>query len=205
MASSPPTLSVERTEGVVRFMLRCVVYRQCGTGAPVRIHLADGFTCSFWHPGLFRMVPADLPWFPFVVWWVMHFLRVFTNRGYSVLLIHRSGELVHRSVVFPRYFRFPFVGKDDLQIGDTWTAEGHRGKGLAGFAIQAILDRDPRPDWVYWYVCEATNVASIRVVEKLGFRKVGDCVRVSRFGVRLLGAFILAEPTTVRGVRGSCI
>jgi RimJ/RimL family protein N-acetyltransferase len=130
----------------------------------------------------------------------MHFFGGFSNRDYSVLMIHRGRELVHRSVLFPRYFRFPFVGTDDLQIGDTWTTEEHRGKGLAGFAIQAIRDRDPRPDRVYWYVCEASNIASIRVVEKLGFRKAGDCIRVSRFGVRLLGAFIIVEPLPDRGV-----
>jgi len=124
----------------------------------------------------------------------------FSNRDYTVLMIHCGDELVHRSVVFPRYFRFPFMGTSDLQIGNTWTTERHRGKGLAGFAIQAIRDRDPQPDRVYWYVCEESNIASIRVVEKLGFRKVGVCFRVPRFGLRLLGAFIIAEPSSVRGL-----
>lgn len=181
-------------------MLKCVVYQQRGKDAPVRISLPEGCTCSFWRPGLFRVVPPSLPWFPFVTWWLMHFLGVFSNCDYGVLMIHCRGELVHRSVVSPRYFRFPFMGDTDLQIGDTWTAEQHRGKGLASFAIQATRDRDPRPDRVYWYVCEQTNIPSIRVVEKLGFRKTGDCVRVSRFGLRLLGAFVIPEPSADRSL-----
>ena len=181
-------------------MLKCVVYQQRGKDALARISLPEGYTCSFWRPGLFRVVPPGLPGLPFATCWLMHFLGVFSNREYGVLMIHCRGELVHRSVVFPRYFRFPFMGDTDLQIGYTWTRELHRGKGLAGFAIQAIRDRDPRPDRIYWYVCEEANLASIRVVEKLGFRKAGDCVRVSRFGLRLLGAFIIAGPSPVRGV-----
>jgi len=181
-------------------MLKCVVYQQRGKDAATRISLPEGYRYSVWRPGLMRIVPPGLPRFPFVAWWVMHFLGGFSNRDYSVLMVHCGGELVHRSVVFPRYFRFPFMGATDLQIGNTWTSEQHRGRGLAAFAIQAIRDRDPRPDRVYWYVCEQTNIPSIRVVEKLGFRKAGDCVRVSRFGLRLLGAFIITEPSPVRGV-----
>jgi RimJ/RimL family protein N-acetyltransferase len=119
---------------------------------------------------------------------------VFTNRDYGVLLIHYRGELVHRSVVSPRYFRFPFMGTADLQIGDTWTAEQHRGKGLAGFAIQAVANKDPIPDRVYWYICEESNISSARVVEKLGFRKAGECARVPRLGLHLLGSFVMDHP-----------
>jgi RimJ/RimL family protein N-acetyltransferase len=172
-------------------MSSCVVYQQRGKSLVARIPLPEGYECNLWRPGLARIVPPGLPWIPFAAWWLMHGLGIYSNRGYGVLMIHCRGELAHRSVVTPRYFRFPFMGKSDLQIGDTWTSEQHRGKGLAGAAIQAILDADPRPDRVYWYICEEANIPSRRVVEKLGFRELGKCVRVSRFGLRLLGAFVM--------------
>lgn len=174
-------------------MLNCIVYRQHGKNARARMSLPAGYAFSSWRPGLLRVVPPGLPWIPFAVWWLMHVLGIYSNRGYGVVMIHYRGALVHRSVVTPRYFRFPFMGEVDLQIGDTWTSQAHRGKGLAGFAIQAILDSDPSPDRVYWYICEKANIPSRRVVEKLGFRQLGACTRIPRFGLRLLGEFVVEE------------
>jgi RimJ/RimL family protein N-acetyltransferase len=104
--------------------------------------------------------------------------------------IYRSGQLAHRSAIFPRYFRFPFMQRSDLQIGDTWTHEEDRGRGLAGCAIRALLESDVNRDRVYWYICDIANRPSRRVVEKLGFIEAGECRRTSRFGLRLFGAFV---------------
>jgi RimJ/RimL family protein N-acetyltransferase len=191
--TSSPSYSAGYFGNFARLMMKGLVYRQYGKATLTRASLPEGYEYHLWCPGLFRVIPRGLPCFPFAAWWLLHIFRVFSNRGYGVLLIYYHAELVHRTVVFPRYFRFPFMGQADLQIGNTWTAERYRGQNLAGFAIQAIRDRDPRPDRVYWYVCEESNIASIRVVEKLGFRKVGDCLRVSRFGMRMLGAFMMTD------------
>ena len=101
--------------------------------------LPDGYKMSYWQPRLLETKPGELPWYPFLVWWVMHYCRLFESRNYGMLLVHHSGKLVHRSCIFPKFFWFPSMTRGDLQIGDTWTALEHRGKGLATFALQAIL------------------------------------------------------------------
>ena len=103
--------------------------------------------------------------------------------------------MIHRSGIFPGYFRFPFMAADDLQIGDTWTQPEYRGQGLATFAIQKIAEAFRKPGRTFWYVVEQENRASIRAVEKAGFEMLGEGNRTKRFGIRALGAYIIQQPT----------
>ena len=149
------------------------------------------YAYHFWKPSPLSVVPKGMPLIPFAVWWVFHYLRLFSNQGYTIFVIYDGKRLIHRSCVFPGYFRFPFMGKDDLQIGDTWTAPDHRGKGLALFALQEISRLQKRPGRKFWYVVDESNIPSIRVVEKAGFTKVGEGTRTKRFGLSLLGAYVI--------------
>ena len=128
---------------------------------------------------------------PFVVWWVMHYLGAFTNLGYRVFVIRDAEIVVHHSCVFPRYFRFPFMAEGDLQIGDTWTAPEHRGKGLATFALRKVVELCAKPGRKFWYVVADDNIPSIRVGEKVGFTAVGKGTKKKRFGVSLLGSYVI--------------
>lgn len=157
----------------------------------------SGVSCETWRPGRWRVKPTGFPVWPFFVWWMFHQLHLFANRGYCVILIRRRGEIVHRSCVFPRYFRFPFMSHEDLQVGDTWTAPEHRGLGLAvlGLRAAAKVASDTCPH--LWYLVEEQNSASIRAVEKAGFRRVGRGCRTARFGSRLFGSFVIKQTVQV--------
>jgi RimJ/RimL family protein N-acetyltransferase len=119
----------------------------------------------------------------------MHNLYVFSNKDYGLYLIFDGGRLIHRSVIMPRYFRFPFMGKEDLQIGDTWTIPEYRGEGLATFAIQNTIESLKKPNRKFWYVVEETNRPSIRAIEKNGFVKFGTGVRKKRMNLKVIGTF----------------
>lgn len=157
------------------------------------VALADRYTFKLWRPSALRIVPHGVPTVPFGAWWAMHWLHAFSNRDYSLLLIHDGKTLVHRSCVFPRYFRFPFMGKRDLQIGDTWTAKEHRGGNLAAFAAQKIFELQRKPGRRFWYVASESNRPSIRAAEKAGFAPAGKGRRVSRWGLKPLGAFVMEQ------------
>lgn len=151
--------------------------------------LPAGYEVVYWRPTSLNWLPPQCPALPFGVWALFHHLRIFSNQDYGLLLLFREGRLVHRSCVFPRYLRFPFMGEADLQVGDTWTAEDERGKGLARFALTEILRREPVKSRTFWYIVESANLASIRVVEKSGFGLVSAGRRVPRFGIGLLGFY----------------
>jgi len=147
------------------------------------------YTYKLWHPKVSSIVPPGIPLTPFAAWWMMHYLHVFRNRDYGLFLVYSGQELVHRSGIFPGYFRFPFMSPDDLQIGDTWTHPGHIGRGIASFAIRQILFSKRKAGRNFWYVVRRGNLSSVRVIEKAGFVKAGEGIRAKRLGLRILGSF----------------
>lgn len=151
------------------------------------------FYPELWTPSGLEVIPPGISWLPFVIWWAMHSLHIFTNRDYGLYLIRDHNNSIHRSVITPRYFRFPFMARDDLQIGDTWTSTEYRGNGLASVAIQKILELHKKPGRRFWYVVEENNIPSIRAVEKAGFVKCGVGIRKKRMGIARFGCFEIEE------------
>jgi len=154
--------------------------------------LYENYTFFLWKPTFSQLMPPKIPFIPFAVWWGMHYSHIFANKNYSLFVIYDGNTLIHRSGIFPRYFRFPFMDKGDLQIGDTWTAPEYQGKGLATFAVEQIVKLFT-PGRKLWYVVEEINIPSIRVVEKVGFVRKGQGEKVNRLGIPLLGAYIIIQ------------
>lgn len=154
---------------------------------------AGGGRVLVWRPSWRRVPPplirSRVNW----VWWLFHNLHVFRSRAFCVILVVRDGRLLHRSNVFPPYFRFPFMRKRDMQIGDTWTDERERGRGIATAVIGVALARAAQRDGDAWYIVEANNRASIRAVEKAGFTLVGRGTRLPRLGLKPLGYYAITE------------
>ncbi len=156
--------------------------------------LAADYSWQLWTPYRGGFAPLGLPLFPFAIWTVMHHLRMFANPEYGVLLVYHDGRLVHRSGLFPRHARFPFMARKDLQIGDVWTDPQHRNRGLASFALYQLVGAKAGRGRRIWYVVEAGNAPSLRTVEKSGFVLVGTGARTKRLGLALLGQFVMESP-----------
>jgi len=123
----------------------------------------------------------------------MHQARLFRGRGYGELVIYSNNELVHHTGFAPRYWRFPFLGKDDIQIASAWTSPAHRDKGLAEFATEKIIASARRPGRRFWYCVEDDNITSIRIAEKLGFSIVGVGTWVVPMGLELLSYYAILD------------
>jgi len=162
---------------------------------------AAATTCRevFWRPHGVSVFPPGGFSLRFLIWWAFHHLGVFYNRDYAVFLMFDGPRLVHRSCIFPGFFRFPFMGPEDLQVGDTWTHPDLRGKGLATHALRAITGGKGGTGRNFWYVVEASNQASIRAVEKAGFERVGMGSKRPRAGLRVLGYYAIENEITLRG------
>ena len=105
-------------------------------------------------------------------------------------VLHFSGyTLDHYSAFTAHYWRFRFLGDEDLQIGDTWTHPLERGRGLAFFALRQILAVKQETGRRFWYVVEKTNLPSIRVIEKAGFTVVGQGSFVEPLRIKLFGSY----------------
>ena len=106
-------------------------------------------------------------------------------------------QLVHYSGFTARYWRFPFLSDDDVQVGDTWTEPAHRGRGIARFALFEILRTRGKSGRKFWYVVDELNRPSIRVAESAGFVLEGEGTWVKPFGIKLLGSYVMRTPKKV--------
>jgi ubiquinone/menaquinone biosynthesis C-methylase UbiE len=164
--------------------------------------LPEGYVYDIWKPNVARAVPPTLP--PITLLWsLFHFFGLFAGREYCVLFIRQGDEIVHRSCVLPRYFRWPFMAKQDLQVSGTWTAPKCQGRGLAALALAQIVGTMARAGRRFWYISRESNIASIRVCHKVGFRFHSYGVRLSRFQIRYLGFLKEVElPKTMKTKHG---
>jgi RimJ/RimL family protein N-acetyltransferase len=126
-------------------------------------------------------------------WWALAKLGGFSRKGFTELRIEEEGRLLHRLIVTPAWYRFPFMAADDLQIGDIWTSPDARRRQLAHAAIIEAHHRFGIPGARFWYVTDATNVASGALARSCGYRLVGTGHRTRRLGLRLLGQYVIAQ------------
>ncbi|MCI5147157.1 MAG: N-acetyltransferase [Candidatus Electrothrix sp. AR3] len=116
---------------------------------------------------------------------------MFFNKYYCVNILCHNNNIIHRSLVTPGYFRFPFMKKNDLQLGDIWTDPSFRGQGIASCSTSQVINHFCEKGFKFWYVVDEKNVPSIRLAEKLGFTLYGKGVRKSILGMRAIGQYII--------------
>ena len=128
-------------------------------------------------------------------WSVYNAVGIFRNRAFGAVLYSVGGQLIHRTMVFPAYYAFPFMNPSDVQAGDIWTHPQHRGRGLARNALAEVLY-----DWRHtarrvWFVTNETNLASVRLAERVGLVRAGIALhRDPWLGPRGLGRYELISP-----------
>lgn len=151
------------------------------------------YSISIWQPGNDMFSLPNVSPVILVAWQLCHYAGIFKNKELSIFMIHYKSVAIHRSVIYPKYFRYPFMNNSDLQIGNTWTHPDHRGKGLASFAINYIVRKLGKPGRRFWYVVDKNNASSIRVIEKCHFNKYGEGIRTKRCNTLLLGSFVIVK------------
>lgn len=149
------------------------------------------YSVSIWRPRNLAFRLPEVSTKDIIVWQLFHYARIFKNNEFAVFMINKNHNVVHRSFIFPKFFRYPFMERIDLQIGNIWTHPDHRGRGLAEYAIKGIVRSFGKPKRRFWYIVEKHNTPSIRVIEKCNFRKVGEGIRSNWLNLKLFGSFII--------------
>lgn len=161
--------------------------------SPVVVPLSAEYRYEVWRPTARRPLAPGLSPIVSAVWLSFHLLRLFANRDYSAGVIWRGDKVVHLTMVFPGFFRFPFMASDDLQFGALLTAPEDRGRGLAGYALGQLIRQYSRSGRQFWYITHHSNRASQQVAQRAGFRLVGRGDKVSRLGLRFFGRYTISE------------
>ena len=135
-------------------------------------------TLEIWKPGLFSFLPPNKD-YKYLGYWFFHMFRIFKNRNYSAYLNYHNGVLISSCLVVPSYYKWSFMGSEDVQFTYVMTNKKYRGQGVAGKLIRsAMADLNDIVD-SFWYVTDTENPASMRVAEKLGFSCQGKAERWS--------------------------
>jgi hypothetical protein len=178
-----------RTAGLtVRF------YRRAGDAAEASVW-PPGCTLESWRPADGWPPPLAPQYGENLAWFAFDRLGLFASRDFEALSVWRDGRLLHRLIVTPRWFRFPFMAEGDLQIGALWTAPEARRLGLARATICEAHRRHAAPGRSFWYVVDGENATSIALAEACGYRLAGVGQRTQPLGVRGLGQFRIESAT----------
>lgn len=108
-----------------------------------------------------------------------------------LVVVKLKGVAVAGAVATPRWFRFPFMESNDLQLGDVWTNEAHRRQGLALSGCTALIAAAAAESGSIWWISESTNQPSIDLARRLGFEPHGPVRRTRRLGTTKLGSYVL--------------
>lgn len=99
--------------------------------------------------------------------------------------------MLHRLIVTPAWYRFPFMSARDLQIGAVWTAPTARRRNLARVAIAEAHRRFADGTGRFWYVTEEENHASAALARSCGYRLAAIGERTRSFGLAALGQYVI--------------
>ncbi len=170
-----------------------VFYR---ANAPSRTALLpEGYRFEFWRPSLLKPLPQGMKvnHGRFLFRSFLHAAHLFSNRECGILIVRRHDAIVHYSAFAGAWFRWPFMATDDVQIGDTWTAEHERRKGFAVFALVSIMETLREPKRSFWYFSAEDNVASRRVAQRAGMEVAGVGACFPMMKLNLLRQYRITE------------
>ncbi len=183
----------------MKYVFYCRDSKRIDTNS-VHDRLPNNCTFDILRPKIYRIVPNGITTLTnrtlmmgmCLFYWVMRYCRLFSDFDYSIYTVQRGRKIVHYSVVLSRFFRFPFMAENDIQIGPCWTDNEYRRKGIHSFIIRKILDTyQNRGNFKFWYITREDNIASRESIQKTGFIQYGKGKRIRRFGLSVFGKFII--------------
>lgn len=111
--------------------------------------------------------------------------QIITLGKAKIFFVSEGENLVHRSYVIPKCSKFPFMGKEDYEIGPCFTYPKYRGKGIYPAVLKTICNRVGNEHTTFYMIVEDTNTPSIKGIEKAGFQKCG-IVEITKFTKRYI-------------------
>lgn len=151
--------------------------------------LPDGYSVEVWRARADGLNLKGLPYRKFAIWWLLDRIGLFSSPHVGGVLVRNGQRIVHHSLVTPKWYRFPNMGSTDLQIGNVWTSEDQRGRGLAKIAINEVHRQWASQCSEFWYLVGADNLASIGLIESCGYKLTAIGKRTKPYKILAFGRF----------------
>lgn len=98
---------------------------------------------------------------------------VITGGRFRIYYLMDGSTIAHTSYVVPYCIKFPFMEKDDYEIGPCATEPAYRRLGCYHYMLRYICSEHNKENIRFYMLVNPPNVASIHGVEKAGFQKCG--------------------------------
>lgn len=165
--------------------------RPPGVAAEAAPVLPPGLEFHCWTPASDGYPPRGSRSLANHFWWALTKIGGFAGPDFTEISISDGGRVLHRLIVTPGWYRFPFMAPQDLQIGALWTSPEARRKQLARAAIGEAHRRFGDQETRFWYVADAGNQASEALGRSCGYELVATGRRTRRFGTSQLGQYVI--------------
>ena len=165
-----------------------------GSPPPARSKLPTDLSFRRWCPATDGIPKTGMRSAHRIAILVQNRLGCFANPHFTELSLWRGRQMLQRLILTPAWYRFPFMGVDDLQIGYVWTSPSERGKGLARGAIAEVHRLACTKGRNIWYVVDARNDSSAALIRSCGYRLIGTGTRTRPLGIAWFGQFRLERP-----------
>lgn len=98
---------------------------------------------------------------------------LFSHGKLWVYYVKHGHEIIHTSYVMQKSYKFPFMKKNDFEIGPCFTKSEYRGKGIYPSVINRIQSDVLTDKNSIYMIVRSDNISSIKGIEKSGFINVG--------------------------------
>jgi len=155
-----------------------VFFRLEYAGPSRKRHLPEGLTAELFKPSLLHLYAHNGSFLLYMFWYI------FSLGNYRIFYVrNREHRVVAYSHLLPRIFKFPFMSRDDLHMGPSWTDPEYRNRGIHTYMKHTLLEKFDQRGRAFWAVVEARNTPSIRVQHKNGFEEVGRGYKSRYLGI----------------------
>ena len=153
-------------------MSKIIIYKAGKIVEPEKTSL--DFRMEWWKPSLSSLIPPGKS-VKYIIYSLFYFAGIFKSRHYGLVRAFQEKEPLASMLVVPANYKWPFMGKDDVQFTYVMTSKKHRGLGLAWQMIYKA-SKELKQVTDFWYVTDTSNPSSMRLAEKMGFKVFSENV-----------------------------
>ncbi len=142
-----------------------------------KLVLPKEFVVKIFKPNIYALQKHGRFSLIYVIWYL------FTLGKYQIIYIYDKNNIIHYSHIIPKFWKFQFMERDDLEIGPSWTHEEYRGQGIYPYVLNYIINKFEKNCIDFYMIVNKTNIKSIKGIEKSGFLQVGELKKSKVLGV----------------------
>lgn len=122
-----------------------------------------GYRLVIYKPNIFNLYQFGTSSLVNLLWYIT------TLGRFSILVLLDKSVVVHYSYITPKVFRFPFMGKNDVQIGPCVTHPDYRGKSIFTNVLKLIPAYYAKESDLVWTYTTQDDIAAQKAFAKAGY------------------------------------